>query len=310
MHISLLTITLSFPLLPLAARLPKDVVRLSDVQTLTLRGGGAKTTHRRVPAIPQLRCVSPAAVCKLHDVDVMRCTNQGSSYGAEDVEWSCTATLPAELKLGSTEVICEGYSSPDDPLILKGSCAVEYRLVLTEKGEDKYPDIANGRSWFGDRREAGTDWSAWIFGVIFFAVVAWMLYSACYGNPDPRNPRRRRGGHGGGHGGGGGGGDGGGGWNPDWGTGNEPPPPYPGKKPSSSQQQQGWSPGFWSGLAGGAAAGYMAGNRGGNQRDPQRYGSGSSWGSPAGPSRQPSSSSSGTSSARHESTGFGSTSRR
>ncbi|CAI4217739.1 unnamed protein product [Parascedosporium putredinis] len=77
----------------------------------------------------------PAAICALHRIDVMRCTNQGSSYSDEDIQWSCKAELPQELRLGSTEVICEGYDSPDDPYVLKGSCGVEYRLVLTEKGE-------------------------------------------------------------------------------------------------------------------------------------------------------------------------------
>src|SRR6187402_3408611 len=84
---------------------PKNAILLSQVKTLTLKGHGAKTTHRRVPAVPQLKCVSAPAVCRLHEVDVMRCTNQGGAYGDEDVQWSCTAALPPELKLGSTDVV-------------------------------------------------------------------------------------------------------------------------------------------------------------------------------------------------------------
>lgn len=68
----------------------------------------------------------------------MRCKNSGSQYDVEDIQWTCQASLPAEFKLGSTEVICEGYDSPDDPYILKGSCGVEYRLALTPQGEQKY----------------------------------------------------------------------------------------------------------------------------------------------------------------------------
>ena len=114
----------------------KDAALLSTVRSLTLRGD-AKTSHRRVSAIPQLTCVGGNAK-GLYDVDVMRCKNSGSEYDAEDIQWTCQASLPPEFKLGSTDVICEGYDKPDDPYILKGSCGVEYRLVLTEAGEEKY----------------------------------------------------------------------------------------------------------------------------------------------------------------------------
>lgn len=294
-----------------SAKTPKNAILLSEVQSLTLRAG-KQTTHRRVPALPQLKCISPKRICALHTVDVMRCQNQGSGYTPEDVQWSCTASLPSTLKLGSTDVICEGYSSPDDPYVLRGSCGVEYRLVLTEEGERKYPDLAGGRGG------GETDWAAWAFWVVFVAVVVWILWAAFA--PDraqPGQPRRRPGGWGGGGGwgpGGGGGGGGGGGW-------GDPPPPYPGTKPDTGAQ--GWRPGFWTGLAGGAAATYLAGNRNRNAQQGNIYGRnngggwfgggndnpdyGSSWGS--GRTRSGGSSSS-SSSARHESTGFGSTSRR
>ncbi|KAL7626759.1 hypothetical protein AAE478_003533 [Parahypoxylon ruwenzoriense] len=303
---------------------PRDAILLSDVQTLTLRGHGAKTSHRRVPAIPQLRCVSSPGVCRLHAVDVMRCTNQGSGYDAHDVQWSCVAPLPPELKLGSTDVVCEGYSGPDDPYVLKGSCGVEYRLVLTDLGEDKFPDLAKGgggSSWWGwggntdagrgDPNSHSSDPSAILFGIIFALVCLWIVYSACFAAEENRRrpPPVRRGPRNNWWGGGGGGGfdpgfgpgGGGGGW-------DDPPPPYPGTNNKTWTQNQGWRPGFWTGLAGGAAAGYMAGNRGNNnnRQESRNYG----WG--AGPSNsQPSRSESrSTSSARYESTGFGSTNRR
>ncbi|KAI0017324.1 hypothetical protein F4780DRAFT_611614 [Xylariomycetidae sp. FL0641] len=314
-----------------AAR-PKDAILLSDVESLTLRAG-AKTKARRVSAIPQLRCVSDPKICALHEVDVMRCANQGAGYDAEDVQWSCAASLPPELKLGATDVLCEGYAGPDDPFVLKGSCGVEYRLLLTEAGEHRFPDLANGGGggwgdWFGgggDKgRPVGGDQdsggiSGTLFGVIFLAVCCWILYGAfCAAQQNrrpraPGGPRRPRFGGGGGGGGGFGPGFGGGGFG-GFDDDDDPPPPYPGTKPSSSSQsQQGWRPGFWSGVGAGAAAGYLAGGRGGNNRqDSRNYGSG--WG--AGPSRSSpsfgssSSSSGSTSSARYESTGFGSTNRR
>jgi len=41
-------------------------------------------------------------------------------------------------RLGRTTVSCEGYHRAGDPLVLQGSCGVEYTLHLTEKGKDRY----------------------------------------------------------------------------------------------------------------------------------------------------------------------------
>lgn len=304
------------------AAVPKNAILLSEVQSLTLRAGKS-TTHRRVPAIPQLQCVgSSKRVCALANslqaVDTMRCVNQGTGdQGREDVQWACTASLPSTLRLGSTDVVCEGYASADDPYILKGSCGVEYRVVLTEEGERRYPELAGGGGGLGSE----TDWGGYVFGLLFFGVLAWIVWSACVqraenGRAAAARPQRRRGGGGGGGGGGGwwpgGGGPGAG---PGTGPFDDPPPPYPGTK--GDEQQQGWRPGFWSGLAGGAAAGYMAGNRG---RQPNNnYGAGAGWGGDSGGSygstwdsgsRRGGSGSSSGSQTQRESTGFGSTSRR
>lgn len=302
MHLSL-TLSLLLPLAAAASK-PKNAILLSDVQSLTLRGNGALTTHRRAPAAPQLKCLSAKPLCDLFAIDVMRCTNQGAGYSSEDIQWSCVAQLPEELKLGSTDVICEGYSSKDDPYVLKGSCGVEYRLALTDKGERRYPDLGRG----GGGANGDFDMSAVLFGILFFAVLGWIVYSACVAGEQNRRAGGRR------RGGGGGAGGGGGGWNPGFGPdNNDPPPPYPGTKPSGSNSQQGWRPGFWTGTAAGGAAGYGAGYyQGRNAARNEQRGWGydeNQWG--AGPSRSSTrSSSSSTSSARHESTGFGSTSRR
>lgn len=245
----------------------------------------------------------------------MRCKNQGSDYDDDNIQWTCTASLPEEFKLGATDVICEGYDSPQDPYILKGSCGVEYRLILTEKGEERY---ARGGVIGGFKPRISP--SAALFWIVFIVVVAWIIYSAFVayqGAPRARRPPRNGGFWGGGWGGGGGGG--GGGYNP-----YDPPPPYPGYphgKPSSSRGpgfgQEGWRPGFWTGALSGAAAGYAVGSRGARQPQPQPRSSwfgdnssGTGWG--VGPSIRPStrSSSSSGSSSRYESTGFGSTSRR
>lgn len=126
------------------AKKTEKAILLSKVKSLTLRDG-LETSHRRVKPLPQLNCVGGNA-CGLYNVDVMRCTNSGSEYDAEDIQWTCKAELPPEFKLGSTEVICEGYDNADDPYILKGSCGVEYRLVLTELGEQKYRHLGTHRA--------------------------------------------------------------------------------------------------------------------------------------------------------------------
>lgn len=147
MHISRLTpailLFLSAPSLAKSFSKSKDAVLLSKVRSLTLLAD-KPTSHRRVSSIPQLTCVGGNAK-GLYNVDVMRCTNSGSEYDAEDIQWTCQASLPPEFKLGSTEVVCEGYDNADDPYILKGSCGVEYRLILTDTGEAKYAGHAFNR---------------------------------------------------------------------------------------------------------------------------------------------------------------------
>lgn len=156
-----------------AKRTPSDAVLLSNIKTLTLHGG-RQTTARRGPAVPQLDCVGGNAK-GLHNVDVMRCTNAGSDYAPEDVQWTCQATLPSEFKLGSTEVVCEGYESSEDPYVLKGSCGVEYRLILTEAGERKY-----GERYDYGQKEYGTGQRKGGFGETLFTLIFWAIFLGEY----------------------------------------------------------------------------------------------------------------------------------
>ncbi|CCU82740.1 DUF1183 domain protein [Blumeria hordei DH14] len=265
----------------------ENAILLSQVRTLTLRKN-VKTSHRRVPSKPQLTCKGPG--CAFYEVDIMRCKNQGSSYDTEDIEWSCTANLPIEFKLGSTDVSCEGYAHRHDKYVLKESCGVEYRLLLTDIGEEKY----GKEFWHLDSENKSLPRA--IFAVIFFAILAWILYSIfkalSVGNWH-RNFRPFWGGDGN---------DGGDPW--------DSPPPYNKKWSSRGRQQPGWTPGFWSGALGGAAAGYLAGNR--NGRHNNQFTERPLWstGNSGTSFSVPTSDSMNNGSARHTSTGFGSTSRR
>ncbi|KAJ5660818.1 uncharacterized protein N7484_000190 [Penicillium longicatenatum] len=288
----------------------KDAILLSNVNTLTLRAN-RMTSSRRVSPIPQLTCVGPSKkICDLYQPEVMRCTNQGYDYDEEDVQWTCEASLPSEFKLGATDVICEGYRNANDKYVLKGSCGVEYRMLLTEQGEKRFGLSAN-KSMASDQPV----WEWWMsllfftftFGV--FGVIIWQLCCGPASTRTPRGPRRTRGWFGGGGGpGGGGGGGGGGGYDPYSG----PPPAYGSwwnsDKPNGGRSSQGWTPGFWTGALGGAAAGYGMGRRrsggGSSQRSTGRYG-GFNAGEGSSRSRSPPRFSSPSSS-----TGFGSTKRR
>ncbi|THC89041.1 hypothetical protein EYZ11_011512 [Aspergillus tanneri] len=228
-----------------------NAILLSQVQTLTLRANRL-TSSRRVSPIPQLQCTGPSKrLCDMYPIDVMRCSNAGYDYDEEDVQWTCTASLPPELKLGATDVVCEGYRNADDRWVLKGSCGVEYRLLLTDLGERKF-----GRELEDNWSEttARHKWQNVVGSLIFFgfmvAVFVFILWSQCFGRRDGRGDPFGRG-WGGFNGGGGGGGGGRGG--PYY----DPPPPYN----SYPDISRGWRPGFWTGALGGTAVGYEFGRR-------------------------------------------------
>ncbi|OOF91146.1 hypothetical protein ASPCADRAFT_177758 [Aspergillus carbonarius ITEM 5010] len=300
MHILLiLQLLLSF-LLPsyvLADRSSKspsnNAILLSRVHSLTLRGGRL-TSSRRVSPIPQLKCTGPSRrICNMYQIDTMRCTNEGYGYDEEDIQWTCTAELPQEFKLGSTDVVCEGYRNADDKWVLKGSCGVEYRLLLTELGEERF-----GRDTSSSSGELGPTGTLifWGFMILVSGLIVIAMLKECFGS------QRGERGNAGGHGGGGGGG---------------PPPPYSSSPPpyysSSDPHTSGssWRPGFWTGALGGGAAGYELGRRSnrrsGSSSTTTRYPSSRRWDD----SGEGSSGSHTTQlSSTTTSTGFGSTRRR
>jgi hypothetical protein len=238
----------------------------------------------------------------------MRCANAGADYDDHNIQWTCKAELPDDFKLGSTDVRCEGYTGPKDPFVLKGSCGVEYRMVLTAKGEERYGHSRSGESVTSYGTTAFRSLLQILFWFLFFGVVLMiaigLLHSANNRGNGPQPPRvPPRGG--------------GGGW---WGGGDDndaPPPPYtprpPRKQPFNNPagNAQGWQPGFWSGLMGGAAGGYYAGQRRNQndrrERDGYVPGPARDWGRRNDDGGQGSSS---VSSSTYTSTGFGSTSNR
>ncbi|KHJ90573.1 hypothetical protein OESDEN_09583 [Oesophagostomum dentatum] len=95
-----------------------DKVLLRDVNAITLREG-QYTTGRRSAPVPQLKCVGGSAKGQ-YKPRIVQCVKQG--FDGIDYQWKCTADMPHEFEFGEVTVTCEGYSYPEDPYILKGSC--------------------------------------------------------------------------------------------------------------------------------------------------------------------------------------------
>ena len=55
---------------------------------------------------------------------VVQCYNRG--WDGDDIQWECKTDMDNAYRFGTISVTCEGYSYPDDPYILKGSCGVFY----------------------------------------------------------------------------------------------------------------------------------------------------------------------------------------
>eukprot|EP00300_Choanocystis_sp_HF-7_P003136 c12364_g1_i1.p1 GENE.c12364_g1_i1~~c12364_g1_i1.p1 ORF type:complete len:319 (+),score=29.07 c12364_g1_i1:42-959(+) len=239
----------------LGAVLAHDSVRLTEIQTLTFKRD-RYTTGRRSQPVPQLECVKG---CHFgFQPEVVQCRNVG--HDGFDVQWRCDASLPDNLALSSTDVSCEGYSSPNDPFVLAGSCGLRYSMTRIGGDAPSYHD-SNNRDYIPSR--GVQDESSWS-GFMFFVLLLVLLFVFC--RPTPSAPIHQAtygdgtdGGTGGQHGGapqgygygnnnyGGGGAPGGYGYGAGYGAGCGNPPPAGG--------------GFWTGAGLGGALGYLMGRR-------------------------------------------------
>lgn len=95
-------------------------VELASVRAIVLYKGQRTASRRPHGSAPQLKCVGR---CEF-EPGVVRCNNV--AVDGPDVQWECEADLPAHLKFGRTEVVCEGFDSPKDERVLEGSCGLQY----------------------------------------------------------------------------------------------------------------------------------------------------------------------------------------
>lgn len=122
-----------------------EAVLLRDVQVLTLHRGRF-TTARRSSPVPQLQCVGGSAGCGSFVPEVVQCYNRGSD--GIDTQWECKADMDNVYRFGRVEVSCEGYNSPNDAYVLRGSCGLEYTLELTAEGRQQHKHGSSGFSDF------------------------------------------------------------------------------------------------------------------------------------------------------------------
>ncbi|EPE28007.1 hypothetical protein GLAREA_04798 [Glarea lozoyensis ATCC 20868] len=172
-------------------RANQKAVLLSQVKTLTFSAKN-HTNSFRTPAIPQLTCDGPG--CRLYRVQNMCCKNLGASAGKnkEAIEWACSATVPDGFKLECTGVSCEGYRHKDDPFILRGSCGVKYRLLLTEAGEAKYGRAAKPIE-ARDMGRMGMTWVDWFLRLCFVVVGLLSILNWIFrGSQQPRDEELQR----------------------------------------------------------------------------------------------------------------------
>jgi len=252
-------------------------VRLQDVQVLTLHQG-KMTTGRRSSPVPQLNCVGGSAK-GLFNPQVVQCYNRG--WDGMDVQWECKTDLDMDYRLGSVNVICEGYDYPDDPYILAGSCGLEYTLELTKQGRDQQNNNKGssyssygGNSYSGDGYGNSYGESRWkgLSDLILLSVVCiviYAIYKTCIDSQEMGDRQYSSTGSDGHPGGGGG-------WaNPGYGGGSNqqqhqqrPGGDYGGDAScGGGARQRGTGAGglgggnFWTGAGVGGLLGYMMGNR-------------------------------------------------
>lgn len=244
-------------------------VELNSIQQLVLRKG-AMTTGRRTSPVPQLKCVEGSVCGTQYEPNVIHCMNIGVDYNTGDPSWKCTAELDNGLRLGTTDVVCEGFRDRDDPYVLRGSCGLEYTIHGSPVNSDR--SYSTGASWRSHKTysaynsASGGSWWTWILGSVFiWLFIRWI---SSYG--DDTNPRAATAGDGGFGPGGfgryfGGGGGGGGPFRYGGGLG-------PGYGQADCNNNANNGPGFWPGLLGGAGLGYLFG------RNNNAYGQGGGWG--------------------------------
>lgn len=122
----------------------------------------------RSPAQPQMTCRGQWCDSSRMPKTAL-CTYVGSPGNDQ---WTCEANMVASFAW--IEVSCEGFASPDDAHILKGSCALSYELVQPPPPRAK-PAPAPPRP---EPHKADASWFYWGLFLVVFAAAVLLLASA------------------------------------------------------------------------------------------------------------------------------------
>lgn len=149
-------------------------VSLQDVSSFTVQANLSTTGHHTVP---QLTCKGGSAQ-GLYQIPEMICTNIAGKgeFGTDELNWRCTAELPEEFKLGSTDVSCEAWRDPKtgeksrNGDIVRSSCGVDYILMLTDVGESKF----SGRTTDSTNHQS---LSQYFFWMVFASIAGYIAYN-------------------------------------------------------------------------------------------------------------------------------------
>lgn len=210
-----------------------DSVLLQDVKALTFTKGQYTAARRSAP-IPQLGCVGGSASYATEFFpSTVQCINVGvDSYG--NVQWKCEADLDSSVKFGETIVNCEGYSNPDDPYILRGSCGLEYNLDYTPQGmKNKNGASYGGYSYNYNSYPQSNQSFSWgnVFMFVIFGIIILGIINQCSKNAGTANNN--------------------------YFEGSYPSTTYSSGNGYGTGYQGTWRPGFWGGFGTGGLLGYL-----------------------------------------------------
>lgn len=108
--------------------------RITVNYTITFKSDSWTTFNRKWPPLRQMSCTGD--FCDEVEVKEIKCTNKLYNIsGQVQPLWDCKSRdlRYTNYTLGPRPRInCEGFDSDKDPYILRGSCAIEYRLVKSD----------------------------------------------------------------------------------------------------------------------------------------------------------------------------------
>jgi hypothetical protein len=173
------------------ANTPKMAL-LTTVQGLTFVSG-ASSFRQRSGYAHQLSC--RGSYCAEAGISSVQCYNMGTD-DLGDVLWRCETRANDGFELATTEVICEGFTHPEDPYITAGSCALEYTIKkVDQKPIRQQPPPPPPVHVFHQPTAAlhtdnGSDWLIYGSVVAVVGIVTWGIVTCLRMERDAAKSRR------------------------------------------------------------------------------------------------------------------------